>query len=588
MAAMNIRLAASAMAVSTLLSALAQVPAVDARVGDLRHTNYHFQMPEYPTLAAWEARKAQLVRQVLSAAGLLPMPARTPLHPRIFGRIERPEYSVEKVLLETWPGFYLGGNLYRPKGRTGKLPAIVNPHGHWNYGRLEQQPGYSGQALAGTLAMQGHVVFAYDMLGYNDTQQTPHTWGSVRDHLWSFTPLGLQLWNSIRVVDFLSSLTEVDPERIGATGASGGGTQTFLLTAVDARVRFSAPVNMVSAIMQGGCGCENTPGLRIGTNNMEIAAMMAPRPMLLVAATGDWTRNVPHEEFPAIRKIYALYGKPDNIEAQQFNYGHNYNKDSREAVYRFFGKYMLGENDPTKLAEKNPRVEGLHDLLALYGRALPEKAVTFEKLAESWREASRGQVAAVSDAQTLRDNLRVALAAEWPAKIASDVKGETIVLSRASAGDRVTGLWFPGKGTPALVVDPAGSAAARKSARVADLLKSKRPVLLIDAFHAVRTPIGGHFTTFNPTDDACRVQDILTALAWLHATSSTKPELVGFDKAAVWSLFAAAVAPIDLKLDADLGSFKGSDDDFIASFFVPGIQRAGGLDAALKLTANRK
>ena len=162
------------------MSALAQIPAVDTRVSDVRHTNYHFRMTEYPTLAAWEARKAQLERQVLSSSGLLPMPERTPLHPRIFGRIEHSEYSVEKVLLETWPGFYLGGNLYRPKGRTGRLPAIVNPHGHWNYGRLEQQPDYSGQALAGTLARQGHVVFAYDMLGYNDTMQTPHTWTGKR------------------------------------------------------------------------------------------------------------------------------------------------------------------------------------------------------------------------------------------------------------------------------------------------------------------------------------------------------------------------------------------------------------------------
>ena len=162
------------------------------------------------------------------------------------------------------------------------------------------------------------------------------------------------------------------------------------------------------------------------------------------------------------------------------------------------------------------------------------------------------------------------------------------MLSRAGASDRVTGLWFAGHGAPALVVDPAGAAAARKSAPVEALLRARRAVLLIDAFHAVRDQTLGHFTTFNPTDDACRVQDILTALAWLHRTSSAKPELFGLDKAAVWSLFAAAVAPIDLKLDADLGSFKGSDDDFVAAFFVPGIQRAGGLDVALKLTAGRK
>ncbi len=587
MSAMRSHLAAILLT-STLMPALAQVPAIDSRVSDVRHTNYHFQMPEYPTLAAWETRKAQLTRQVLSASGLLPMPERTPLHPRIYGRIDHPEYSVEKVLLETWPGFYLGGNLYRPKGRAGKLPAIANPHGHWSYGRLEHSPNFSGQSLAGMLARQGFVVFAYDMLGYNDTQQTPHTWEGAREQLWSFTPLGVQLWNSIRVVDFLQSLTEVDPERIGATGASGGGTQTFLLTAVDPRVKFSAPVNMVSAIMQGGCGCENTPRLRIGTNNVELAAMMAPRPMLLVAATGDWTKNVPREEFPAIRQIYALYGKPDNVETQQFNYGHNYNQDSREAVYRFFAKHVTGETDAAKLVEKNPRIEGLQSMLALFDRPLPDNALTFEKLFDSWREASRRQLNATADEGVLRENLRLTLSAEWPAKVTSEIKSDAIVLSRASSSDRVSGLWYPGKGVPALVVDPAGAAAARTTPRVEELIKAKRPVLLLDAFQATRAKTLSHFIAFNPTDDACRVQDILTALAWLHSNGSTAPELIGYQKAAVWATFAAAVAPVNLRLDANLGSFKGTDDNFAVSFFVPGIQRAGGLDVALKLTADRK
>jgi len=583
MAAMSLRLTLAVL-VAAFMPVQAQPPGADSRVTDLRGTNYHFQMPDYPTLAAWEARKGQLTRQILFAAGLLPVPERRPLHPQIFGRIEHPEYSIEKVLLETWPGFYLGGNLYRPKGKTGKVPAILNPHGHWTYGRLEQQPNYSGQALAGTLARQGHVVLAYDMLGYNDTTQTPQTWSGAREQLWSFTPLGLQLWNSMRVVDFLLSLAEVDPERIGMTGASGGGTQTFLLTAVDPRVKFSAPVNMVSAIMQGGCGCENAPGLRIGTNNVEIAVMMAPRPMLLVAATGDWTRNVPHEEFPAIRKIYALYGKPENVEVQQFNYGHNYNQESREAVYRFFGKRMLEDADGSKFAEKNPRIHGLAEMLALHGRTLPEDAVSFEKLFESWREAARRQTAAATDT-ALRERLNLALATEWPAKVVSEIKGEAIVLSRVSVSDRVTGLWFPGKGEPALLVDPSGAAAARAGTLATKLLKAGRPVLLLNVFNAARPQSQAHFTTFNPTDDACRVQDILTALAWLTQVSSARPELIGTGKAAIWTTFAAAAAPIPVKLEGELGSFKGSEEDFVASFFVPGILRAGGLEAALKLTA---
>ena len=253
--------------------------AADARNVDLRHTDFHFTMPKYGSLPEWEARKAQLRRQILVAAGLYPLHEKMPLKPLISGRIEREGYSIEKVALETMPGYYLGGNLYRPLHPKGKVPAILTPHGHWTYGRLENSEGYSGQALGINLALQGYVAFGYDMVGYNDTLQTEHRFTSPTYQLWSFTPLGLQLWNSIRALDFVESLPEVDGHRLAVTGASGGGTQTFLLAAVDDRVHAAAPVNMVSFIMQGGCPCENAPGLRVGTSNVEIAAMMAPRPM---------------------------------------------------------------------------------------------------------------------------------------------------------------------------------------------------------------------------------------------------------------------------------------------------------------------
>src|SRR5579872_6507519 len=267
-----------------LAPAWAQVPAADERNTEIPGTNTHFRMPVYKTLAEWEARRAYLRQQILSAAGLLPLPSKHDLHPQIFGRIENGDYSIEKVLLETMPGYYLGGNLYRPlrPAPPGGFPAVATPHGHWVYGRLENTDVASIPARGINLARQGYVVFAYDMVGYNDTIQTPHAFGDKpREQLWSFGPLGVQLWNSIRVVDFLQSLDGVNPRKIGATGASGGGTQTFLLAAVDDRVQFDAPVNMISAIMQGGSPCENAPNLRVNANNLEFGAIMAPRPMLM-------------------------------------------------------------------------------------------------------------------------------------------------------------------------------------------------------------------------------------------------------------------------------------------------------------------
>jgi len=574
-------------------SLLAQIPAQDARNLNYPGTNTHFRPRQYRTLAEWQARKSMLRRQILFAAGLLPLPEKTPLNPHIFGRLEREGYTIEKVFLETLPGFYLGGNLYRPAGKEGKFPAVAKPHGHWNYGRLENQPLGSTPVLCANLARQGYVAFAYDMVGYNDTFQTPHRFKGKAEELWAFGPLGLQLWDSIRVIDFLESLPYVDKSRIAVTGASGGGTQTFLLDAVDDRVFCSAPVNMVSAIMQGGCVCENAPGLRIGTNNVDIAAMMAPRPMLVVSATGDWTRNVPKEEFPAIQKTYRLYGKGANVEVVQIDAPHNYNRQSREAVYRFFARRVLGRQDADKISEESTDIEQLRDMMVFWGRRLPANAVTYEELFRWWKQVARGQSEQIRAPEQMRARLQLALKTEWPAKVLSEVEGDNILLSRAGAGDRVPGLWFPGKGRPALVVHPEGAEAARGTQAAGELIKAGRPVLLIDAFQTGRAKVphparGDHFLTFNRSDDANRVQDILTALAFLHSQAGGEVELVGLDKAAVWTLFAAAVAPVPLKLSADLSSFHGTDEEFIEQFFVPAIQRAGGLPAALQLTAGMR
>jgi len=161
------------------------------------------------------------------------------------------------------------------------------------FARLEDAERGSVPARCIGLARQGLIAFSYDMVGYNDTAQLgPHrkVFAEPRHLLWGLSLMGLQTWNSIRALDFLESLQDVDRSRLGCTGASGGGTQTFILGAIDDRLAAQAPHVMVSHSMQGGCQCENAPGLRIDYSNMEIAAVPAPRPQILVAATGDWTK----------------------------------------------------------------------------------------------------------------------------------------------------------------------------------------------------------------------------------------------------------------------------------------------------------
>ena len=226
--------------------------------------------------------------QILVSCGLWPTPEKTPLQAHIFGKIERDGYSIEKVYFQTLPGFYLAGNLYRPLAEgKGPFPAILNPHGHWKEGRLADTKDGSTAARCISFARQGMVAFSYDMVGFNDTHfansptnkafyEIHRQFGgfgtNATDMLWGISLMGLQTWNSIRALDFLESLPDVDAKRLACTGESGGGTQTFMLGAIDDRLAVQVPVVMVSHTMQGGCSCENMAGLRIEYSNMEIAA----------------------------------------------------------------------------------------------------------------------------------------------------------------------------------------------------------------------------------------------------------------------------------------------------------------------------
>jgi dienelactone hydrolase len=575
--------------VSTLV-ALAAIPASDGRNIEIYGFKSHFRTREYSSRRDWEARKRRLREQVLSAAGLTPMPEKSPLHPRIIRRLDFDDYSIEVVLLETLPGYFLGGNLYLPAKVNEKRPAVLIPHGHWERGRLENLPVYSVPALGINLARQGYVAFAYDMAGFNDTRQTSHSFSSPAFALWSFHPMGLQLWNSIRALDFLESLTSVDPRRLAVTGASGGATQTIFLTAVDDRVSVSAPVNMVSAYMQGGDPCEEAPNLRIGTYNVEIAALAAPRPMLVVSSTRDWTRHTPTEEYPAIQKIYQLYGRPELVEQVQIDAEHNYNEQSRQAVYRFFAAHLHPES--TVFVERSFSLPPDEELLAYPKGDLPPGTAGLEEVAGAWRTAAWNAVQRSSPAQ-LHDALRSVLAVEYPNEVESAQNGSRLLLTRNGRRDRVTGLWRPGGPEPVILVNPEGSQVAARSQLGGELLKSGRTVLMLDLFESNpnrtrRSQYDDYFLSYNRTEHAERVQDVLTALSFVKANTKGTPELIGVGAAGLPVLFAAAVAPVRTALLVDLNGFAGWDEDFEEQFFIPGIQRVGGLRTALRLVSSAR
>lgn len=378
---------------SASLIALAQAPRAlpektlpaDPRLGDLKDLNGYFPLAVPESKEAWNKRADHVRRQVQVALGLWPMPTKTPACAVIHGKIDKGDYTVERVFLQSFPGHFVSGNLYRPKGKSGKLPGVLHPHGHWANGRfhdagedaVRQQIKDGGekfenggrsplQSRCVHLARMGCVSFFYDMVGYADSQQIPqsiaHGFKDRRPHMegpsdWGyFSPqaesrlqhiMGLQTYNSIRVLDWFSELPDVDPARIGVTGASGGGTQTFILGAVDPRPAAAFPAVMVSTAMQGGCTCENCDYLRVNTGNIELAGLFAPKPLGMTGAN-DWTVEISTKGLPELKKLYGLMGVPERVEAFPRNeFGHNYNYPSRAAMYAWFNKHLkLGFDTP--------------------------------------------------------------------------------------------------------------------------------------------------------------------------------------------------------------------------------------------------
>jgi dienelactone hydrolase len=451
------------------------------------------------------------------------------------------------------------------------------------------------------------------MVGYNDSRQVDHRLLDPRLAQWGIGSLGLHLWNSIRSVDFLESLPDVDRTRLACTGASGGGTQTFLLTAVDDRIKVSAPVNMISHSMQGGDVCENAPNLRLDTNNMEIGALMAPRPMLMVSAAGDWTRDTPRIEFPAVESVYALLGAKEKVATVQFIADHNYNRDSREAVYGFFARWVLGRGDGSRIPEPEYSPEQPADLLVFHGRTLPEGAKTQQQIVDGLVEARKAQLAALRprDAaglarfrEVLEPGLRHALAAELPAGDAilespsiSGVKAgvRDLVIGRRGRGDRVpVRLWVapPEARKAVLVVHPDGiaGASAHEGSVLDPLRRHGSLVASVDAFNtgsarAPRDTSDRFFTTYNRTDDANRVQDILTTLAWLRRQRGVRAvSLVGLERAGLWCLLAQALAPGLDAVVADVDAFATErDESYLDRVFIPLLRSVGGFETALTL-----
>jgi dienelactone hydrolase len=593
------------------------------------------QFPDISSRVEWEKRANSLREQILVSCGLWPLPHRTPLNPHIFGRIQCDGYSVEKVYLETFPGFYLAGNLYRPTGKgKGPFPAILNPQGHWNKGRLTDTKDGSIPGRCISFARQGMIAFSYDMAGFNDTHfadtptnrpfyQLHREFGTNRiDLLWSINLMGLQTWNSIRALDFLAGLPDADRKRLACTGESGGGTQTFMLGAIDDRLAVQAPVVMVSHIMQGGCLCENAPGLRVEYSNMEIAAAAAPRPQILVAASGDWTKDTLSVEGPAIEHIYRLFDAPEHLRYVRFNFGHNYNQTSREAVYSWFGHWLLREPAATMIKEQPFKVEPDAALRVFADGRLPQGALTQQEFIESLRVMHRAELEALAPAnrgglkefqKIMYPAWRHTLQVDWPLHSApKSVPGEaiggsqtiqahctqkTFKFSTASQENPVLATCLVPETaaskalTLAVMCSDGSQSAGKDSDLVSLLLERGLAVLKVERFATDDPPeqFANFFTTYNRTKVQERVRDLLTVCAATRSLPLGKSPparvlLVGTGRAGLWALLAAPGAD---GVAADCGALNTSDEDALLQpdLFCPGLLAMGGFQTPAMLVA---
>jgi hypothetical protein len=609
----------------------------DSRLGPLNDLNGYFPFTAPSSREEWDARAEQVRRQIQVATGLWPLPEKTPLNAVVYGSVDREGYTVEKVYFESYPGHFVTGNLYRPKGAKGKVPGVLCPYGHFPEGRFnvmqldspdkkaptvkkqirdgaerfEASGQHPLQAYPVQLARMGCIAFQYDMEGYADCLQipfevahsnkdprpqmnTPHDWGfySPQADLRLQSIMGLQTYNSIRALDFLCELPDVDPDRLAVTGASSGGTQTLMVCAIDPRPSVAVPAVMVSTAMQGGCTCENCELLRIGTGNVEFAALFAPKPLCAIAAD-DWTKDLATKGGPELGQLYDLLGAHENLQITPLvQFPHNFNYVSREVMYQWMNKYLkLGLPDPVIEEDFVPLS---HEEMTVWNDKHPQPAggEDYERsLLRTMTEDSQRQMAKLvpTDDKSL-SAFRHVIGDAWEALIGRDVSkaadvefqqvGETVrrdkflqkygLLRYKPRHEELPTIVLEPRGETRRTViwlDPAGKAAVLTAdgipkPAIRKLLENGTQVVALDLFEQGEfLPDGKPLTEtrqatnksrnsaaytygYNRALFAQRVHDVLTAISYFRGDDQSwgAIDVVGLNGAGHWAAAAKAMA----------------------------------------------
>ena len=653
---------------------LGQLPN-DRRLGDPKDLNGYFPFNVPVSKAIWEARADELRRRIKIATGVWPLPERTPLNPVIHGKVQRPGFTVEKVYFESMPNHFVTGLLFRPDdGKVNvKRPAVLCPHGHGgrlqDYGeanmakliesggeKFEKSGRFPELARCGQLARMGCVTFIFDMLGYADSvqissalahgfaKQRPEfegreSWGlfSAQAELRLQSIMGIQTWNSIRCLEFLEQLPDVDGKRMAVTGNSGGGTQTILLGAIDPRPIAAFPNGMVSTSMQGGCTCENCTLLRIDTGNVELAALFAPKPQAMTAVD-DWTKDMMTKGYPELQQIYEMLGEKDNVYCREMlHFPHNFNYVSRAIMYDWFNKHMqLGLDSPVIEGDWEPLTPEEYTVWNIE-HPKPASGEQYERsLTKYMAEQSDKQIAALapSDVNSLQ-KFREVVGGAFRSIIGRDVpafddiqrtkvhkeqragyiyfadylrltsKGEEIpFISLYPTGTTWNGdvvIWVDGVGKRGLftdsgelrnevrrLVDGGASIVAPDLFQQGEFLPGDQPLA---EQAVVKNPREAAAYTFcyNDTVFARRVHDILTVVAFIRGDEHAPKHLHLIATNGAGPLAAAARAIAGSQIDKAAIDTQGFRFASITSYrdanFLPGAVKYGDLPSLLALSA---
>lgn len=353
--------------------------------------------PVPANVAAFEKERSRRRTELMRGLGLDPLPARTPLNPRLTGIIQRTGYRIEKVVFESRPSFFVTAHVYVPEGSSQpqRRPVIVHVNGHWAYKKGQDRV----QHRAAFSALRGYLAIAIDSPGHSFEGDRPIERRAEGDHNdWNLflgtNATGIYVWDIIRGLDYLATRPDADMTRVGITGASGGGLATLYAFAADDRFEVAIPVVYAASLEDApdnGCLCNHVPGTVQVGDRSDILAIQAPKPVLVMGAEDDpeFPPGATRKTYAKLRREYALLGAADAVDCQVFSGGHDYSRPMRERAMGFFDRHLRGVGSGSAIPEPPIELFEPEDRTTLVLPSLPTGERTMRDIVREYLDRSK-------------------------------------------------------------------------------------------------------------------------------------------------------------------------------------------------------